>query len=113
MWHATFVAPAPGGPSFTAASSTSKKLSVTRRLLVTMRLPFSTEVPLRNNAGIHFDESTGQRSTNDCLKRSLPMGSRHAFSQPSLQSAATIQAGKRNGEDALEKIGVKHGCKRR
>src|SRR5437016_6641685 len=71
------------GESFFAASCASKKKFATRRLLVMIRLPFSTEVPLRKSAGIHSREVDFQRSTNEPAKRSVFILSRHAFSQPS------------------------------
>src|SRR6266481_5827409 len=99
IWQPVFV-PECRGESFFAASCASKKKFATRRLLVMIRLPFSTEVPLRKSAGIHSRELDFQRSTNDAAKRSVFILSRHAFSQPSSRARPR------------SKKGIGHGMKR-
>src|SRR5205807_6790135 len=82
IWQPVLV-PAWRGESFLPASWASRKKFLIRRLLVMIRLPFSTEVPLRKRAGIHSRELDFQRSTNDVAKRSFFILSSHALSQPS------------------------------
>src|SRR6266478_9985967 len=82
MWHPAFVMGKLCWAILSAASSASRKTLVRWRLLVMIRLPFSTDVPFKKSDGIHLGEFAGQSSTNELAKRSLRIVSRQAFSHP-------------------------------